>query len=386
LPHGSDPHGVEGLHAELDEVIQQIDAHGTALKHLYLLGLEPTLNPEVASGILDYANRRGISAVAASNAYGGIDNFLKSFETAVDRGQLSRINVSIDSMNSRIHDALRGQDGALRRTLDTIKKAIEMNYPIQITMTVWAENYHTIIESVRALYDLGVRGFAFHEGSLESVQNWRSLTSNRISPLAWRALVSKLEVLKAEFSRDSSMQHFIFPYIYFTEHELRTGIIGDDDLTGQYLQHLDDLEAGRSSELPFNACPGVDVPQVYVFSHFGSDRNSVVSLCNMHTIGTGAYFASFDESEGKFKVVEDPDRNQRASMARDVNLCPARPYVERDSTTSCSDKKTYLIGGGGSLYHACRYISSEQFSDPERDFGSHYYEDFRFYYQLRFFT
>lgn len=346
-----------------------IAAHGEQLADVYYLGLEPTMFPEQTRNMLTADRARGLGAVAATNGSNGIEAFESSFGEAIKSGQLSRINVSLDSINPTLHDKLRGRKGACNLTLETIKYCIERNYPLQVTMTVWADNYSSTIESIEELYRMGVRGFVFHEGSLEGANDHKAANVVRVDPLAWRILVGKLHDLKIKYgsNEEDPLEHFVFPYIYFTEDELRSGVIGDDTLTNQYLEHTDKLARGEESNLPFIACPAVDVPQVYVFGNDGKFGAGAVSLCNMHTIQTKTYLGDYNPATKRFETETDPEKNQLSLMAKSEHLCPAQPGVMRDG-----NKSDRYETPSGALYHACRYISSNQFPGANNGFGKEY--------------
>lgn len=380
LPHASDLLRADNGRAVAphDTLIDQVLAHGPQLEEVYLLGLEPTLQPERSSHILADTRALGLKAVAATNAATTPERFDATFGEAVESGQLHRINISLDSIDPTIHNDLRGRAFAFERTSQTIKHAVEKGMPVQITTTVWADNYHTILDTVQELYKWGVRGFAFHEGSLEGAPDYQEAGVRRVEPYAWRALVSELENLKARYEDAGDLEHFVFPYIYFTEEELRSGVIGDDKLTDEYLEHVSALKQDQVSNMPFIACPGVDVPQVYVFSNDGPESQGTASLCNMHTIGSGAVLADFRESTSQFHVVQDPARNQIEQMRTSPYLCPALPFITRSENPTDE-----TVTPEGSLYHACRYISSNQMPTEQMDFGGDAYKIIASYYRTR---
>jgi hypothetical protein len=232
---------------------------------------------------------------------------------------------------------------------------------------------------VRTLHDdYGVRGFVFHEGSLEGAPDYKNTGTRRITPLAWRALTSQLEALKDTYAQDDDMEHFVFPYIYFTEAELRHGVIGDAVLTDEYITHTDKLETGQTSRLPFIACPAVDVPQTYLFGNDGERGEGAISVCNMHTIQNDAYLAEYDLGSKRFLPILDPKRNQLQALTDSPYLCPAKPGVTRDNNPS--DR---YHTDAGDVFHACRYISSNQFPYADRAFATEFYPSVVAYYQAR---
>jgi hypothetical protein len=154
-----------------------------------------------------------------------------------------------------------------------------------------------------------------------------------------------------------------FPLIYFTESELRSRVIGDDELADAYLTHVAAVEEGIASTKPFHACPAMDVPQVYVYANDGPAGRGSVSLCNVHSPDTTAAFADWDPDADRWRVVQDPARNQMQRMADSPHLCPAMPFATGGRS---SDR---VVTEAGDLYHACRYLGCNQVKTDKRQFG-----------------
>jgi hypothetical protein len=227
--------------------------------------------------------------------------------------------------------------------------------------------------TVEALWEIGVRGFAFHGGSVEGVASFLGSGLDHVDPLAWRALCEQLYAFR-DAHRDE-LVHFNFPLLYFTEAELRASVIGADDLTDAYLDHVAALEDGRDSTKPFHACPGLDAPQVYVFGNDGERGHGSVSLCNVHSPDADAAFAEYEPETGRWPVVADPARNQMQRMIDSPHLCPAMP----GATGRSSDR---VATEYGDLYHACRYLGCNQVPIDEHQFGPQAYADAVTYYRM----
>src|SRR5205823_14546037 len=127
-------------------------------------------------------------------------------------------------------------------------RGVERGRPVKVQGTVWPRNYPTVLDTVHALWEMGVRGFAFHCGSVEGVPDFLARVMDHVDPLAWRALCERLYEFRTEH-RDE-LWHFNFPLLYFTEAELRASVIGDEALTDAYLAHVAALEAGQASTKP----------------------------------------------------------------------------------------------------------------------------------------
>jgi MoaA/NifB/PqqE/SkfB family radical SAM enzyme len=346
-----------------DEFTGQIEALGDGLQDFFLLGAEPTMDPAGTAAKLSWVAEHGLPFMSITHGAVSIQRFEATFRQAIDNG-MYKLNISLDSMDPAVNNTLRGRDYAHRRTLAVIRHCVENNLPIKVQLTVWPHNYTTIVDSVRQLYDLGVRGFAFHCGSLEGVEDPDQAGLDHIDPLAWRALAQQLYDFRD--AHHAELTHFNVPLLYFTEAELRERVIGDEDLTAAYLEHVDRLEAGAESEKPLHACPALDVPQVYVFGNDGPDSRGTVSLCQIHVAGPDVAYAHYEPGSRRWVVEQDPELNQMQHMISSPHLCPAFP----GATGRSSDR---VVTEAGPLYHACRYLGSNQVPVDARQFGEEFY-------------
>ena len=334
---------------------------GPGLQDFYLLGAEPTMDPEGSAAKLAWAADAGLATMSITNGAASPARFDRTFGPALASGDLYKVIVSLDSIDPEVNDALRGSNGAFRRTVATIRRAVQNGVPVKVQITVWPRNYLSVLQTVDALWEMGVRGFAFHSGSVEGAPDFLARGLDHLDPLAWRTLCERLYEFR-DTHRDE-LQHFNFPLIYFTERELRGRVIGDEELADAYLTHVAALEEGVASTKPFHACPAMDVPQVYVYANDGPAGRGSVSLCNVHNPDSSAAFADWDAEAGRWAVVQDPERNQLQRMADSPHLCPAMPYATGGRT---SDR---VATDGGDLYHACRYLGCNQVATDQGQFG-----------------
>lgn len=355
------------LRAPFDEFIGQVGGLGAGLQDFYLLGAEPTMDPEGSDDRLAWAAERGLSVMAITNGAVSADRFDRTFGRSLENGELYKLIVSFDSIVPEINNELRGSPFAFERTLATIRRCVRHGAPVKVQITIWPSNYPTVLATVDALWELGVRGFAFHCGSVEGVPEFLGRGLEHVDPLAWRALCERLYAFR-EAHRDE-LVHFNFPLLYFTEAELRASVIGADDLTEAYLDHVAALEDGQESTKPFHACPGLDVPQVYVFGNGGAAGHGSVSLCNVHSPDADSAFAEYDPEDRRWQVVDDPARNQMQRMIDSPHLCPAMPGATggRQSDRVATER--------GDLYHACRYLGCNQLPIDADQFGEQTYAD-----------
>jgi hypothetical protein len=354
------------LRVPWDDFTGQIGGLGDGLQDFYLLGAEPTMDPEGSARKLKWAADAGLSAMSITNGAVSARRFDRTFGPALAAGDLYKVIVSLDSIDPAVNDALRGSPVAFRQTIATIRRAVTGGLPVKVQITVWPRNYPTVLETVDALWAMGVRGFAFHCGSVEGVPDFLARGLDHVDPLAWRTLCERLSEFR-NTHRDE-LVHFNFPLLYFTEQELRGRVIGDEELADAYLTHVAALEAGVPSTKPFHACPAMDVPQVYVYANDGPAGRGTVSLCNVHSPDAEAAFADYDPDSGRWAVVQDPARNQMQRMADSPHLCPAMPFATGGRS---SDR---VVTEAGDLYHACRYLGCNQVATDQDQFGRAAYE------------
>lgn len=344
-----------------DDFTGHLHGLGTGLQDFYLLGAEPTMDPAGSAEKMAWAAEAGLSVMSITNGAVSPARFDRTFGAALAAGDLYKVIVSLDSIDPEVNDALRGSPVAFRQTIATIRRAVADGVPVKVQITVWPRNYPTVLETVDALWEMGVRGFAFHCGSVEGVPDFLTRGLDHLDPLAWRTLCERLYEFR-DTHRDELL-HFNFPLLYFTESELRGRVIGDEELADAYLTHVAALEEGVASTKPFHACPAMDVPQVYVYANDGPAGRGTVSLCNVHSPDSEAAFADYDPDSGRWAVVQDPARNQMQRMADSPHLCPAMPFATGGRS---SDR---VVTEAGDLYQACRYLGCNQVATDPAQFG-----------------
>jgi MoaA/NifB/PqqE/SkfB family radical SAM enzyme len=354
--------------APAEDFTGHVDALGEGMQDLYVLGAEPTMDPAGTAAKLAYARDRGWPQQVITHGAVSVERFEATFGAALDSGGIYMLIISLDSMDAGVNNRLRGRGYAHARTLGVIKHCVARKAPFKVQMTVWPANYPTICDSVEQLYGLGVRAFSFHSGSLEGVTDAEADAAGLmpVDPLAWRALVERLLAFRE--AHRNELWHFNVPFLYFTEDELRERVIGEDKLTDAYLEHVDAIEAGRESVKPVQACPALDVPQVYVWANRGPAGRGTLSLCSIDRDQVADAYADYDPGVRRWRVRTDPERNQLQHMATSPHLCPATPYAIRAQTDR-------VITEAGPLFHACRYIASNQMPVDATQFGPQTYAD-----------
>lgn len=357
--------------APVEDFRDHLAAIGPGLQDVYLIGAEPTMDPAGSTAKLAYANEHGWPQMACTNGAVSIDRFEATFGEALDSGGLYMLVISLDSIDEQVNNKLRGRSFAHGRTMQIIDHCVARNAPFKVQMTVWAQNYPTIMETVHALYSRGVRGFSFHSGTLEGAgagpDGPDRLDLAPLDPLAWRALVEQL--YRFRDAHRENLWHFNIPFLFFTEAELRAHVIGDDRLTDAYLDHVRRLEAGLPSTKPVHACPALDVPQAYLYGNDGDTGRGALSACQIHTPPGAVTFADYNPDLARFEIIADPARNQLQQMADSPHLCPA---TATDALRWRSDR---VATDAGDLFHACRFIASNQMPYQRGQSGDEIYHD-----------
>jgi MoaA/NifB/PqqE/SkfB family radical SAM enzyme len=354
-----------------DDFTDHVAALGDGLQEFFLLGAEPTMDPETSDAMLRWSTERGLTVTAITNGAVPPARFDRTFGRALDAGDLYKLSVSLESTEAAVNNRLRGKPFAHQRTMATIRRCVEGGAPVKVQITVWPLNYPTVLDTVQDLYDMGVRAFAFHCGSVEGVSEFLRHGLDHVDPVAWRALCARLYAFRnAHFEE---LWHFNFPLLYFTRAELRAHVIGDADLTDAFLAHVERVERGDPSVKPCHACPALDVPQVYVFANDGPDSRGTVSICNVHSADPEMAYAVYDPVSHRFAVVRDPTRNQMQAMIDSPHLCPAMRQATGGRPSDRVETER------GDLFHACRYIGANQIPIDERLFSDLYDQAAEFY-------
>lgn len=378
-PQGSVRQAHDRIDTPEEEAKDQIRALGGKLQDVFYLGVEPTLRPKMMEAAMEVASEIGATTMSITNGASPLHRYEAAFREGIETEGIYKINLSLDSIDPDINDRMRGKKRAFERTMRTIEHAIGKGDPIKINITIWPDNYHTAVETAEELFEMGVRGFAFHCGSVEGIPDPHAAKLDHLDPLAWRALCSQL--LKFRDAHEAELENFTLPYIFFTEDELREGIIGNEEAYSTYKDHAAKIEEGGVGPNPVKVCPALDIPQVYVFSNDGKLGRGAVSLCNLHTVGANrkhdgdAYFAHYDPDTKQFLTEPDPNHNELVLMRQSPFLCPAREYDMGDANPQDRNSTE-----AGDLYHACRYVAANQFPYAETEFGIDFYDDYKEFY------
>jgi MoaA/NifB/PqqE/SkfB family radical SAM enzyme/glycosyltransferase involved in cell wall biosynthesis len=143
------------VHMPLEQVLPLLDdAAAIGTKTLVLTGGEPFLHPDLFT-IVEAGRARGMGVNITTNG-----TLLDRRWQEVLSSGVSSLSFSIDGL-AGTHDALRGQEGAFKRTMAALRKAVQHGgLSPSVYFTVTSENVHELVEVFEQVHALGA-GFDF---------------------------------------------------------------------------------------------------------------------------------------------------------------------------------------------------------------------------------
>ncbi|MFH0241450.1 radical SAM protein [Streptomyces sp. HK10] len=127
------------------------EAVGAGFTELYLTGGEPFLHPDIVE-ILDHASTR-LPTVVMTNAM--LLRGRRADGLADLAGRKLTVQTSLDGATAHTHDAHRGS-GSWRRTLDGIRRLIDLGLPPRVALTETPDNTREIPAVAELLASLGL--------------------------------------------------------------------------------------------------------------------------------------------------------------------------------------------------------------------------------------
>jgi MoaA/NifB/PqqE/SkfB family radical SAM enzyme len=115
------------------------------IREITLLGGEPSLHPSFAE-MVSLASDRGMNVRVVTNGARRFQRLLKDW--LIDPAQLSRVAVSMDTLDEAVQDEFRGP-GAWRDAMSTIKLLGDLEVPFDINVTA----VRPVLDGVEALID-----------------------------------------------------------------------------------------------------------------------------------------------------------------------------------------------------------------------------------------
>ncbi len=141
---------VELSTSEIKKIID--DAYQYDIKYVEFNGGEFFVRNDVEE-LIDYALAKKLKITITTNATLITNSWMKKYI-----GKISLIRVSLDSHIERVHDEFRGQVGAFRKTVDTIKQLIGYGYSVTVLTTISKSRLDTFEDFLLFLESIKVRG------------------------------------------------------------------------------------------------------------------------------------------------------------------------------------------------------------------------------------
>lgn len=173
------------------EGFRLIDQISGFSKPIFVLsGGEPLLREDIFE-LASYGTKKGLRVVMGTN---GIRINNKIAKKLADSG-IKRIAISLDSLNPKIHDTIRGVNEAYENTIKGIKVCKKNNLSFQINTTVTRQNYSEIFKIIKFAEKLGADDF--HLFFLVPTGRGENVTD--ITPFQYEKLLIDLYNKKHEF-------------------------------------------------------------------------------------------------------------------------------------------------------------------------------------------
>ncbi|MBE6428740.1 MAG: TIGR04053 family radical SAM/SPASM domain-containing protein [Planctomycetaceae bacterium] len=135
--------------------------------------------------LLSFAVSKGITTALTPSAtpLATFDAFKKAKEAGV-----SAIGISLDGMDAQTHDSFRGFEGSFAQTLDMLRFARELNFPVQINTSITKRNFRQIDQIAELLEKQGIATWSV----FFLVPVGRGVEEQRIEPEDYRWVFSRL--------------------------------------------------------------------------------------------------------------------------------------------------------------------------------------------------
>jgi radical SAM protein len=134
-------------------LIDQITLFGKPYPVMIFTGGDPLARKDLYD-LLEYARDKGVSFAVSPAVSDSLT--LEVLRKLKDIG-VSSISVSLDGSTGDTHDGIRQVAGTYGRTIDTIRKAIEIGLPIQVNTAVMRRNMREMPAIFKLIRGLGVR-------------------------------------------------------------------------------------------------------------------------------------------------------------------------------------------------------------------------------------
>jgi len=126
--------------------LRQIPEFGAPLPHLILTGGDPLLRPDLFE-MIDEARRLGIGVSITPAATPALT---REVLERLKRHRVEGLGLSLDGSSAARHDSIRGVPGTFDRTMQAMRWAQELEFPLQVNTLACAET----ADDVPAIYEL----------------------------------------------------------------------------------------------------------------------------------------------------------------------------------------------------------------------------------------
>lgn len=123
-----------------------------------LTGGEPMLHPDFFE-IVKWCNERFSLVGVLTNGYYLQEEEVKKL---LPYREHMIFNLSLDSYREDYHDKFRGMKDAYKRTVNAMRLLSENNFFFRVSMSITADNFFDIEETIKLAKDLGARAFTFN--------------------------------------------------------------------------------------------------------------------------------------------------------------------------------------------------------------------------------
>jgi len=131
---------------------------GIGVPHIILTGGEPTLHPDLPA-IIRYADSLGL--IVGMNTNGRMLSHAPTMAALVEAG-LNHVQITLETYQADVHDAMVGARGAFAQTVRGIENALASDIHTITNSTLTRQNYRDAVAIVEFLHGLGLRTFAMN--------------------------------------------------------------------------------------------------------------------------------------------------------------------------------------------------------------------------------
>lgn len=127
--NSGNPYPDELTTKEILSVLDSLSRMG--VHHITITGGEPLVHPDIFK-IVEHARKEPMSVDIFTNGTLITEDIIKKFKKI----GINRFNISIDSVDEKIHDTFRGKKGALKKTVKAVHLLKEAGFSIKISVSL----------------------------------------------------------------------------------------------------------------------------------------------------------------------------------------------------------------------------------------------------------